>query len=92
MTPIAPILVAALVILAAFFLGFTAARDDERRAHAKTRKLLQQVNRQKRDMTKWVQTNWPDEFAAYKNGHINGYQQGVLQAADLEAQAEAEAQ
>lgn len=73
-----------LFLIAAFWLGFNAASALERNAHNRTKKTLWDIQRQKVNLTKWVRGNWPNEFEAYRRGHQEGYQQGVLQAADIE--------
>lgn len=76
-----------LFLITAFVLGYTAAETHERRAHAMTKKSLQEVHRQKRELSNWVRKNWPSETAAYSLGHIEGYQQGVTQSPELEERA-----
>jgi hypothetical protein len=78
------ILAVILFMLAAFLTGWTMKESRETQAHQKTKNALRQVEKAKRQLTSWVRENWPDEFAAYRAGHQVGYQQGVLQAAELE--------
>jgi hypothetical protein len=84
------ILAVILFIVAAFLTGYTMAETKERVAAEKLRQSLQRVQQAKYQLTQWVRTNWPNEFEAYRAGHKVGYQQGVLQAADLELQANEE--
>lgn len=81
------ILAIALFMVAAFWLGYNTAETRERRAHKQTKQTLREVEMQKRRLTHWVRKNWPNEFTAYRRGHAEGYQQGVLQAPEMEARA-----
>jgi len=80
------ILAVILFMLAAFIAGWQASNNRERLASRYLQKQLHEVQTQKRRLTEWVRANWPDEFEAYRRGHQEGYQQGVSQAADLEAE------
>lgn len=80
----------ALLMIAAFWIGYTAAETREREARDLIEKNLRDLRNQKAKLTQWVRSNWPNEFEAYRRGHQEGYQQGVLQSPDLTAYAEAE--
>lgn len=85
MNPIIALVAVALVL--AFLIGYTAAETRERRAHAATRSALLRLQQQKRELGQWIREHWPNEFDAYRNGHIEGYQQGVSHAPELEERA-----
>lgn len=80
------VLFAALLVLAiaAFFLGWDVAESRERKAKRILDANLKLAIRQKHELTSWVRANWPNEYAAWRQGHSEGYQQGVLHAAALE--------
>ena len=90
MHPFWIILAVAIFMLAAFLTGYTMAQTREREAAKKIEANLRDLKNQKANLTKWVRSNWPDEFAAYRRGHREGYQQGVLQSPELELMAEAQ--
>lgn len=79
-------LFAALLVLAiaAFFLGWDIAESRERKAKRILDANLKLAIEQKRQLTQWVRLHWPDEYAAWRRGVAEGYQQGVLHAAELE--------
>lgn len=89
MEPIA-ILVMVVLPIMTFFLGATVSEGREKMYHRATKKALRDVSLRERELAAWVHKNWPDEWNAYYMGHKDGYQQGVLQAAELEARAEEE--
>ena len=78
------LLAVALFMLAAFITGYTAAETKERKAHDQLRTTIRNIEQQKRSLTTWVRENWPNEFDAYRRGHQEGYQQGVLHSPFLE--------
>lgn len=86
-TPEVVIAVVIAFLVIAFLIGYTAANTHERRAQEMVRHSLRASEKQKHDLGVWVRKNWPDEFEAYRNGHIEGYQQGVSQAPELEERA-----
>lgn len=67
-----------------FWLGWNAASVRERRAKRILDSNLKLVIKQKQQLYEWVRTNWPTEAAAFKAGHTEGYQQGVLHSPKLE--------
>lgn len=73
-----------VLIIAAFFLGWDIAEARERKAKEFLNRNIKLLSQQKQELTTWVRTNWPNEYEAYKRGHIEGYQQGILQSAELE--------
>ena len=68
-----------------FLLGWDIAESREREAKRILDGNLKLAIRQKRELTKWIGENWPSEFDAYRRGHLEGYQQGISQSAELEA-------
>lgn len=74
-----------IVILAVscFGLGWNVAESREQKALEALRVKYQEIEN-------FVRTNWPSEYQAWKRGHSEGYQQGVLHAAELEASTEDE--
>lgn len=72
-------LAALALAVASFLLGYYAAATQERRAKKILDANLKLAIRQKRDISEWIRSNWPDETTAYRLGHSEGYQQGVLQ-------------
>ena len=75
------IIILMVTMLTSFVLGFEIAENRERKA-------AQFIHDQHNAIGGWVQENWPTEHAAYNNGHRQGYQQGILQAYDLEQDPE----
>lgn len=70
--------------IASFALGWNVAENRERKAKKILDANLRLAIRQKNDLTSWIRENWPNEYAAHQNGHMAGYQQGVLDAPLLE--------
>lgn len=83
------VMVMLIMGVASFVLGWFAANTRERRALRATRRERQALEQRIHGIGRWVRENWPDEAAAYRRGHTEGYQQGVLQSPELEADAEA---
>lgn len=70
-----------MLAISCFGLGWNVAESRERKAlHALHTRYL--------EIEKWVEQNWPDQLTAWRNGHRQGYQRGVEQAAELEASVE----
>lgn len=89
--PIEQILIlAAIPVLSicSFLLGYDIAETRERKAKRILDANLRLEIRKKQEITSWVRAHWPTEWDAYHSGHFAGYQQGVLQAPDLEEQGE----
>jgi hypothetical protein len=81
-----PLLLTGLVLgSVCYLLGWYAAENRERKA---MRSIRGEYDKRINNLGKWVRQNWPDEAAAYRHGHTEGYQQGVLQASQLEADSE----
>lgn len=77
-----------VIAIAAFYLGYQAAETKERQAKKDLQRQAREVRNQMSKLSRWVRENWPNEYAAYRNGHIEGYQQGVYQASELEHSGE----
>jgi hypothetical protein len=69
-----------------FALGWDVAETRERKAKSHLDRNLKLAIKQKHELTTWINQNWPNEFEAYQKGHAEGYQQGILQASDMEDQ------
>ena len=82
------LLAMAALAVASFMLGWNAASHRERTARREARNILLKVLDREREMMNWVRETWPTEYSAYYLGHKEGYQQGVLHAAEMEARAE----
>lgn len=67
-----------------FLLGYDVAETRERKAAAGLERQLRFVEKQKHELSVWVRKNWPNEYAARREGHLLGYQQGILQGPELE--------
>lgn len=78
------ILLIVLLSVISFLLGYDVAETRERHALSAVRRELRFIERQKNELSSWVRTNWPNEYAARREGHLLGYQQGILHAAELE--------
>lgn len=82
---LAVILIAtAALAIAVFGLGYNAAEEHGRRAIRELGTRLRHEQMQKHQLSKWVRQNWPNEYEAWERGHREGYQQGILQASELE--------
>lgn len=79
-------LVAGVLILAGscFWLGWDIAEGRERKAKAYLDKNLKAAIKRERNIHAWIEQNWPTELAAYNDGHLSGYQQGVSQSSALD--------
>ena len=75
-----------LVMIAAgcYAFGYQTGDHHNRYVMRRMRDQLRQVEKQKRELGKWVRENWPNELAAFENGHSQGYQQGFDHAHILE--------
>jgi hypothetical protein len=82
--PLALIGLVATCLVIAFCLGLGAGENKNRRISRGLRAQVRLAHQQRHDLTAWVRKNWPNEYAAYKRGVVEGYQQGVLQGPDLE--------
>ena len=83
------VLTVAAGLIGAFLLGYTAAEHHERRAKASIQANYNRMQKMYRALIMWAQESWPTEFAAYWQGHKDGYQQGIWQAPEMEARAQA---
>jgi hypothetical protein len=86
MQVIPALLIVALVggaIVFAFYLGYTAATYREREARRAAQRRITML-------TTWVKQNWPDRYAAFRDGHHMGYQQGVQHGPTIHQEAEDE--
>ena len=63
-------------IVFSFWLGYSSATYRERHARNAAERRLKMLST-------WVQQNWPNRYAAFRDGHSLGYQQGVLHGPDL---------
>ena len=77
-----------ILAIAAFFLGWDIAESRERKAKHILDANLKLAIYQKRQLTQWVRQNWPNEYTAWRRGHQEGYQQGVLDAPKLDEEVE----
>jgi hypothetical protein len=80
---LATIAIAILVVVSLFAwaLGYSTAWAKSEAWEVRCREIVAQ----KAALATWVRDNWPDEYAAYRRGVAEGYQQGVSQAVELEA-------
>lgn len=93
MNPLPVILLALLIIaIGSFWLGYDIAQSREREAARRNDRLIRSYNKAIADqhdkLKDFVQTNWPTEFEAYRQGTLQGYQQGLNNAALFEDDGE----
>jgi flagellar biosynthesis/type III secretory pathway protein FliH len=72
------LIVFALLMLnvASFLLGYDVSETRERTAKKQLDAAYRAETERRRQLTSWVQQNWPNEFDAYVRGHSEGFQQG----------------
>ena len=76
-------LIVAMAALAAFGLGYDAARRHNDWAERQLISQLRLAETQRHQLSQWIEDNWPTEYAAYRQGHEEGYQQALSHAPDL---------
>lgn len=83
--PTTLVLILAALILAGccFYLGYDVARSWGEKVAKDLHHRLQWEQQNKHELSRWVNQNWPDEYAAYARGHSDGYQQGILQSPEM---------
>jgi hypothetical protein len=69
---------------AAYYLGYDAGKASDERILDGITRQRDQLAYQQRQLTGWVQRNWPDELAAYDNGWDSGYGKGLVHGPALE--------
>ena len=82
------ILAMSFLAIGSFFLGYDISETKERLAKKQLQRQIRETRNQMSQLSRWVRENWPDEYTAYRNGHIDGYQQGIYQASELEHSGE----
>lgn len=66
-----------MIAIACFALGYQAGDHSNQYVLRSIRSQLHMVQKQKRELGEWVRENWPNEYAAFRQGHTAGYQQGI---------------
>ena len=78
-----------MICAACYGLGYQAADAWAKVAVRHAKSQLSRVEKRERELGKWVQENWPNEYAAYRHGQTEGIQQGIDIAHDALREDEA---
>jgi hypothetical protein len=78
------LITAAAAATVAYIFGWLLGKTEGHRLSENARGYWLRERQQREQLAEWVMHNWPDEYAAYHQGHEEGYQQGVTQGPDLE--------
>lgn len=74
------ILLIACALTISFLLGYSSADSQNIKYYRRLDAHLVLAQKQRYELTEWIQATWPTEYTAYCEGHAEGYQQGVSHA------------
>lgn len=77
------LITSAVTALLGYAIGYVTALLNLREQTAQLKDAMTLVATQQTQLVHWVRTNWPNEYAAYRRGISDGYQQGIDHAPHL---------